>query len=121
MIAEDLEPLCSAFMSPGNESQIRPEDFWMLINRTSQAEAERDAAQARVKELEAQIERLTTGRTFVIKYDDTDVEDEVFVGDGAEECALYRYAQASQSWNCHLFIEVASRAAEHNTEEPPQA
>ena len=85
-----------------------------MAERTSQAES-------RVRELEAAIKRLTTGRAFVIKYDDADVEDEVFVGEGAEEGALYRYAQASQSWNCHLFIEVVVRAAELKTEKPPQS
>jgi len=41
---------------------------------------------------------------WVIKYDDADVSDEVFVGEGAEEAAKKRYAMALHNWNCHLLV-----------------
>ena len=40
---------------------------------------------------------------FIIKYEDNEVEDEIFSGYGAEEGALKRFEQLSLNWNCSLF------------------
>lgn len=44
----------------------------------------------------------------LIFYDDHDRRPEIFIGDGAEEVARYRFAQVWDHWNCHLFAKVAS-------------
>lgn len=62
MIAEDLQNwynVCIRERTSGIKRHYSAEDCIMLIERTSQAEAARDAARARVRELEAAIERLT--------------------------------------------------------------
>lgn len=42
---------------------------------------------------------------WVIKFDDTEVEDEVFMGNGAKQGALKRFEQVLMNWNAHLFRE----------------
>lgn len=39
---------------------------------------------------------------WVIKFEDADVDDIVFVGEGTEEAAKETYRVRSYSWNCHL-------------------
>ena len=53
---------------------------------------------------------------YIIRFDDHDVEDEMYCGEGALETALYRFAQISVSWNAHLFVKILSnsRDAEEN-------
>jgi hypothetical protein len=40
---------------------------------------------------------------WIIKYEDADVSDDVFVGEDAEEDAKRTYELRSMNWNCHLF------------------
>lgn len=44
---------------------------------------------------------------WVIKYDDADVEDEVFTGEGAEEIAREVYAKRQDNWTCHLLTRAS--------------
>lgn len=45
---------------------------------------------------------------WIIVYDDSDEENEHFVGHGATEAALKRFEGRKVAWNCHLFRCVAS-------------
>jgi len=47
-------------------------------------------------------DQFAAKNVWVIKYEDADVGDDIFVGDGAEEIAKRTYKQKSQSWNCYL-------------------
>ena len=47
---------------------------------------------------------------WLILYDDVDRRPEVFSGCGATLAAHARFNQVVQTWNCHLFVKVASNA-----------
>lgn len=48
---------------------------------------------------------------WLIWYEDPDHKPEVFVGEGAEEAARRRFAQARDAWSCHLFQRIADSTA----------
>lgn len=74
-----------------------------LCERARRAEerAERNARDA------AALRRYSA---FIIRYDDADREDELLVGDGAEEAAMKRWEQISVNWNAHLFRKIRGNA-----------
>jgi hypothetical protein len=43
---------------------------------------------------------------WIIAYEDAEIPIEVFTGEGAEAAARTRYAQAKDSFTCHLFASV---------------
>ena len=43
---------------------------------------------------------------WLIFFEDDEVKDEVFSGEGAEDAARYRLEQCKMNWACHLFQEV---------------
>lgn len=45
--------------------------------------------------------------TWLIRYADQNISDEVFGGESAEECARRRFDQQRQAWSISLFQEVA--------------
>lgn len=57
--------------------------------------------------VELSSERFVTARThpnslWMVYYEDASVAPEIFFGEGAEQAARARYAQAKVSWSCHL-------------------
>lgn len=52
---------------------------------------------------------------YLIRYDDTEQEDELFVGQGARGAAQGRYEQISGNWNAHLFVKIDSNSRDCNT------
>ncbi len=48
-----------------------------------------------------------TEPVWIIHYEDQDIEDEVFSGEGAEISARRRFDQQRNSWSISLFLEVA--------------
>lgn len=43
---------------------------------------------------------------WIIKFEDADIADDVFVGEGAEEAARRAFQSRSMNWNCHLFAPI---------------
>jgi hypothetical protein len=54
---------------------------------------------------------------WVIKFEDADVSDLVFMGFGAEEAAKETYKIRKQSWNCHLLCSYERLAQQDAREE----
>jgi hypothetical protein len=54
------------------------------------------------------VKNLPEEGAYLIRYEDTDVEDELFVGYGAKDAALKRYEMISLNWNAHLFVKIDS-------------
>jgi hypothetical protein len=59
--------------------------------------------------LQAQADRWNgpVGGAWILRFEDVDVDDEIFLGEGAEATARARFEQARQAWSCSLFREVA--------------
>lgn len=59
--------------------------------------------------------RIPKPEVWAIKYEDADVADDVFVGEGAEEAARLTYEKRLSSWNCYL-LGPAERIAKLETQ-----
>lgn len=59
---------------------------------------------------ERKAEEATRYSAFIIRYDDADRHDEVFVGHGAEEAVRLRWEQIGHNWNAHLFRKIRGNA-----------
>ena len=46
----------------------------------------------------------TPAETYILWYEDAEVEQVMFSGHGAEEAAQKTYEQALLNWSCHLFV-----------------
>jgi hypothetical protein len=77
-------------------------------------EAELATLRARCERMEAPV---SEEGVWLLRFDDPEREDEVFMGAGATHAALERYRTALYSWNCHLFFELPARAAIEGAEE----
>jgi hypothetical protein len=61
--------------------------------------------------------KAPVSEVWLIHYEDADVDDEVFTGEGAEAAALARFERCLGSWNCQLFMQYlpAARATSPST------
>ena len=64
---------------------------------------ERGLAEARIKELEREIERTKGVSEWLLLFDDVEVQSERFSGPGAQEAAIARYDLCRNSYNCTLY------------------
>lgn len=62
---------------------------------------------------------------YLIYFEDSERQDEVFLGHGAKEAAEERFADVSDSWNAHLFVctetNVAAEVNPFKVASPPAA
>ena len=55
---------------------------------------------------EAEGQHAGKASVWIIRYEDTEMQDEVFIGAGAEAAARATFARRNASWNCWLLTAV---------------
>lgn len=111
LIAEGLHDTyhCLRVWNAWNVGTMTQEDFEPVDESDTPAEIA-DSIMNLLAAPPAEPSWLPDHGAYLIRYDDVDRNDELFVSRFARQAALNRYRQISGQWNAHLFVKIDSNS-----------